>query len=290
MKKQILKAIVNDMRLAGIFDIPANIAMEHDKIDSCELLNKLFDSNNSDVTSAILNTENFNESNIANEMNELFANFGSGKAPDLSAIETIRTAEAPKTQTKVKKQIIDPRNTPKTTIDKDFAFEPSKKETPAKKIVNFIEQDYIEVKSVANSKFVILLPYKNEEELKNYADFTLLENILKTVNSSYAQNSIVFIDDSFKKATHGDAKLIQLLAYELENALKLENSKFILCFGGDCLSLVSPEEMTIRQAAEKIINIKEDKKLLANYSLSAMLNTPKYKSSMWANLLLINKL
>lgn len=290
MKKQILKAIVNDMHLAGIFDIPANIAMEHDKIDSCELLKKIFDTNNDVVTSAILKTENFNEHNIANEMNELFANFGSGKAPDLSAIETIRTAEAPKTQTKVKTQIIDPRNTPKTTITKDFAFEPSTKEAMVKKVIDFVAKDYIEVKSVANSKFVIILPYKNEEELKNYSDFILLENILKTVDSSYAQNSIIFIDDSFKKATQGDAKLIQELASQLENALKLENNKFILCFGGDCLSLVSPKEITIRQATEQIINIKEDKKLLANYSLSAMLNTPKYKSSMWANLLLINKL
>ena len=288
MKQELLKAIITDLHLAGIHDIPSEGFMDQEKIESQELIQAIFNQSANTEINAILDNEAFDEGGIAAEMSELFAAFGSGQRPDLGSIETIQaTAPKPKKVVKVEKTIIDPRNKPKAVTPTEFN---PKKAAIKKAIEEFKPKNYISSKVNDDAKMLLILPYKNEQVLKSKADFTLLENILKAAKLNYSEISIIFIDESFKKVTQGDKKAEQLLAQELENELKLIKQEIILCFGQDCLDLASSEETTIRQANQKVISVANDKKLLANYSLSAMVNTPKYKSTTWNNILLVNKI
>jgi len=294
MQLELLKSIITDLHLAGIHDIPANSFMDQEKIESQELVKAIFKGEIPTEIGALANDENFNEGNLAAEMNELFAAFGTGKAPDLGSIEVIQTKETPKTKRveRAKPAILDPRLRDKSASLDNLQFSPSKQ--PAKKVVEkqieFKPELFIETKLEENSKFLLLLPYKNAQKLKTSAEFKLLENILKAAKTDFDKTSIIFINDSYKNITQGDKKYNQILAQTLENEIKSIKDEIILCFGQDCLSLTKPDESTIRGAAEKVFDVFENKKLLANYSLSAMLNTPKYKSTTWTNLLLINKL
>ncbi|HAG52819.1 MAG TPA: hypothetical protein DCL21_03425 [Alphaproteobacteria bacterium] len=291
---ELLKSIITDLHLAGIHDIPANSFMDQEKIDSQELVKAVFNKHIPTELDSLSNNENFDENSLASEMNELFAAFGTGKVPDVGSVEVIATKAAPKAKKaeRTKPAIIDPRLRGKSASLEKMSFSPSK--TPAKKAIEkpieFKPELFIKTKIEEDSKILLLLPYKNETVLKSKAEFKLLENILKAANTDFAKTSIIFIDDRYKNITQGAAKYETMLAQTLENELKSIKDEIILCFGQDCLSLAKPDESTIRSAAEKVFDVFENKKLLANYSLSAMLNTPKYKSTTWTNLLLINKI
>lgn len=299
MKLELLKSIITDLHMAGIHDIPANDFMDMEKIESQELVKAIFDKTAATEITAIFNNEEFDESGIANEMAELFAAFGSGKAPDLGDLESI-AASAPKQVKKAeraKPAIIDPRQNKQAasannSADLANAFKnaTSTVKQAAPTNIDFKAEDFINSKIVKDSKFILLLAYKDEEHLKSKKDFILLENILKAINTSYDQTSIIFVDDSYKNITQGNTKHIENLAKKLQEAVKLDKQKIILSFGQDCLSLANPDVSSIRDANSKVFDVFEDKKLLANYSLSAMVNTPKYKSSTWTNLLLIKRI
>jgi hypothetical protein len=299
MKLELLKSIITDLHLAGIHDIPANSFMDMEKIESQELVQAVFNTTADTEITAIFNNEEFDESGIANEMAELFAAFGSGTPPDLGDLESI-AAKAPAQTKKVertKPTIIDPRQnrqaaTPASSSDLASALQAKTASTVKQNtaVIDFKAEDFIDSKIVDDSKFILLLPYKDEQQLKSKKDFVLLENILKAINTSYEQTSIIFVDDSYKNITQGDTKHIENLAKKLQEAVKLDKQKIILSFGQDCLALANPSVSSIRDANAKVFDVFEDKKLLANYSLSAMVNTPKYKSSTWTNLLLIKRI
>ena len=110
MKLELLKSIITDLHLAGIHDILLMLLwIKKDWIS--RISTSVFNQTANTEITAIFNNEEFNENSIANEMNELFAAFGSGKRPDLGDMELIETT-APK-QTKkparAKPAIIDPR-------------------------------------------------------------------------------------------------------------------------------------------------------------------------------------
>lgn len=291
MKTELLKAIITDLQLAGIHDIPSNDFMDQEKINSQELVNAIFNQSADTNIDSPLNNEEFNEDSIASEMSELFAALGANRNTSAETLETIQ-AKAPtvKKTAKIEKTIIDPRNRPKTMDSLSISADSFTKQAKPIAKVDFKPENYISSKFIDDAKMVLILPYKNENELKSKADFNLLENILKAAKVNFSQTSRIFINDSFKKATQGIEKEEQKLAQALENELKLSKQTIILSFGQDCLDLASPSKVTIRQAATKALDVAESKKLLANYSLSAMVNTPKYKSTTWANLLMINKI
>ena len=297
MKLELLKSIITDLHLAGIHDIPANSFMDQEKIDSQELVKAVFNDTAETSFESFTESENFDEANLASEMNELFAAFGSGKRPDLGSLDMIETKQfKPKTAKKVQTNIVDPRlNKNKIENTGDLSKQLLSKTTTAKKVepaksIEFKPELFIKTKAVETAKLVLLLPYKDESQLKVKSDFTLLQNILKAIKLDYENVSIIFVDTSYKNITLGDKKYDQLLAQSLEKELKSIKQQIILSFGQDCLSLANPTESNIRQASAKAIDVLESKKLLANYSLSAMVNTPKYKTTTWTNLLLINKL
>lgn len=117
----------------------------------------------------------------------------------------------------------------------------------------------------------------------------MLTNILKTMGTTVENTSIIFVNLDYKKITLQEEDYITTLVKELGNKVKSANGSFIFCFGADCFKLmqIEKERPSIRKDSKQIIDYAEDKKLLANYSLSAMLNTPKYKAVTWANILLI---
>lgn len=297
MKLELLKSIITDLHLAGIHDIPSNAFMDQEKIESQELVLSVFNQTANTEITAIFNNEEFNENSIANEMNELFAAFGSGKRPDLGDMDLIE-ATAPKQAKKparAKPAIIDPRLKEKPSnlgdlgksINRTSAYK-DKNQLP--KLKDFKPDDFISTKIESDSKFILLLPYKDEKSLMDKPDFRLLENILKSANTNYNETSVIFIDESYKNITLGDEKLTEKLAKKLEETLKCNKQMIILSFGQDCLKLTNKEVSTVREASSKVLDVFENKKLLANYSLSAMVNTPKYKTTTWTNLLLIKRI
>lgn len=288
MELQILKALITDLNLAGVYDNTANEFMNAEKIESQELIKAVFNAkSNEELNSKI--EEAFDEGNIANEMTELFATFGSGQRPDLGTIETIQTQKpAVKKTVREQRVIVDPRQQI-NSVPKEFAPEKTEQKAPPK-IINFKPQDYISSKLLDDAKLTLILPYKNENELKSKQDFTLLQNILKAAGTNYQEISIIFIDENYKIATQGVEKEQNKLAELLSEELKSIKQQIILCFGQSCLDLANSEKQTIRQAKDKVLDVANEKKLLANYSISAMLNTPKYKSTTWANILKIKQL
>ena len=290
MKQEILKSIINDLNMAGIFDIPANSFMDMQKIETSNLLKKVFNlQDNSSITENNLSQlKNIVSSiDIDNEVTSLFANFNNNLKSDdepesnnnTVKIETIKAK-------KVNLEKNDRRQLAKNKRqEKEFIAKNIKRE---EKIISAKlpePETFISVKKLNNSQIIIIISEKNETVFKAKEEFKLLENILKSADLTLKDITLIFIDDNYKKveqhAENYNHRISQVIKKEI---IALEDN-IIFCFGQDCLRLTLGKNATIKDVVNQIDTEFESKKVFANYSLSAMLNNPKYKRITWNNIL-----
>lgn len=288
MKQAILKTIIKDLNMAGIFDIPANSFTDLKKLESSEILNKSFKINKKENSSEKnpIKEDLPSSEEVSNEINNLFSSFkkqskslSEENSEEQTELKVFKAEDKQKTQRKPKhkKNYAEaPSNTTNNSIVKE-----TKPQAPS-------PETFIELKKVEGSKLAIIIPIKNEKSLKQTEEYTLLNNILKTMNSSVKNISIIFINPEYKKITLEDTNYTEKLANKVKESIKLLSEDIVFCFGENCLKLALNNEATIKKYGKQLIkDSKEEKILLANYSLSAMLNTPKYKAITWANILLL---
>lgn len=280
MKLELLKSIINDLHMAGIYDIPSDNAMDIEQINKQALIKSIFascDGSNAKITES----ENFDEDSINAEINNLFANFGSGNSVS-STLELIKPKEKTITKSVVKnKNILDPR------LSKKSHNEESQQSSA---VIKFNPDDYLSLENNNSADFAIVLNYNNLDTFKKSDEFKLFNNILKAMDLKITDVSLVFIDDSHKKITLEDKNHFQELVKQMQKHIKCLKQDKIICFGQDCLNLTLTTKTTIRQAQGQVFDLIENKKLLANYSLSAIVNSAKYKALTWHNLLTIKKI
>ena len=116
MKLSLLKSIITDLHMAGIHDSSADSFMNLQDMGQHKVLDTLLglgESVNNNKT-----TENFDEDAISQQMNDLFANFGSGSAAGVENLTTINPVQKNVTK-KITTKMPDPRNskTPKPSSE-----------------------------------------------------------------------------------------------------------------------------------------------------------------------------
>ncbi|MCP4355316.1 MAG: hypothetical protein GY793_06720 [Proteobacteria bacterium] len=289
MKQEITKFIINDLNMAGIFDIPANSFMDMQKIESSDLVKKAFG-----LQDSLLITENnlsqseslTNSIDVADEVSSLFANFDNSLKSDEESddVKPVKIKAIQAKKAKFEKN--DRRELAKTKRkEKEFITKTTKKaEKPIP--VELPEPNiFVSVKQSKSSKIILVINEKNEKTFKNKEEFNLLENILKSANLTLKDISLIFIDDGYKQIALHSENYTNRLAQVIKQEVRVLKDDIIFCFGQDCLRLTLGKKVTIKDIVSQVDIEFEGKKVFANYSLSAMLNTPKYKRLTWNNIL-----